>query len=77
MKTVRDTLLDEIDAFRAATGMTTSEFGVQCMGDPSFLFRLRDGKDIRGSTVDKVRRWMADAATPLARKRPSESRSAA
>ncbi len=59
MKTVRETLLAEIDSFREAHDLTATKFGELCMGDPSFLFRLREGKDIRATTIDKVRRWMA------------------
>jgi|GEM_PF-6687497 len=75
MQTVRDTLLTEIETFLAMHDLTASEFGISCLHDPSFVFRLRDGKDIRASTVDKVRRWMA--SRPLAKRRRADQRPAA
>lgn len=76
MPTIRETLLAEIDAYLAETGVSASDFGVTCMGDPSFVGRLRAGRDVKASTIDKVRRWMK--SHPLGRgNRPSDSRVAA
>ena len=77
MTSIREQFLNEIEAYLEKSGMWPSEFGVATMGDPSFVMRLRKGGDPRSSTIDKVRKWMADH--PLARRRPrkSEARSAA
>ena len=77
MTTIREQFLSEIEAYLVKSGMVSSDFGIATMGDPSFVLRLRGGSDPKASTIDKVRRWMADH--PLARRRPrkAEARSAA
>ena len=75
MSTIREIFLAEVETYLARSGMGPSEFGFQTMGDPSFVPTLRAGRDPKSSTIDRVRKWMADH--PLARRRKAEARSAA
>mgnify|MGYP001570177401 CR=1 FL=1 len=53
-----DPLLGEIDAFLAETQMTPTAFGRDALGDPGFVFELREGRDCRRSTLLRARRQM-------------------
>ena len=53
-------LLAEIEAFCARTGMTRTAFGMEALGDPSFVGTLAKGRDLRLSTVARVRAFMAE-----------------
>jgi len=62
LMTLREELIAEINEFLSRTGMHATAFGLQCRGDGSFVQRLRDGvTDPRASTIDAVRKWMAEA----------------
>lgn len=53
-------LLAEIEAALAKSGLSATKFGKDAVGDPSFVFDLRDGKrDLRVSTVQRVRDFIA------------------
>ena len=52
------TLLDDVEAFLRDTGMSARRFGKCCCNDGSFIDDLRKGRDVRTSTVSKVRAWM-------------------
>jgi predicted transcriptional regulator len=53
-------LLNEIEATLTKTGLSATKFGKDAVGDPSFVFDLREGKrDLRMSTVQKVRDFIA------------------
>lgn len=60
------TLLDEIEAFLGRSGMTASTFGVEALNDPGFVSGLRNGRDPKMSTAERVRAFIADreAAPP-------------
>ena len=68
--TGRDRLLQEIEQFIARAGMKPARFGVLCLNDSKFVFRLRNGKDVRMETAEKIRRFIADyeASHPLERR---------
>lgn len=51
-------LLDEIEAFLGATGMTASTFGLEAMGDKSFVYDLRRGREWRNATEVRAREQM-------------------
>ncbi len=65
----RDQVLEEIESFMARHGMSAGDFGIKCMRNPSFVYRLREGHDIRASSIDKVRAFIAARDRPLARRR--------
>lgn len=47
-------LLAVIEAHCAASGMSKSAFGTSSVGDPRFVDDLRDGREPRRKTVNKV-----------------------
>lgn len=53
------TLLQEIEAFLNRTGMSATAFGAKALNDPPFVQQLRDGRDPKMSTVDRIRDFMA------------------
>jgi predicted transcriptional regulator len=61
-----DDLLTEIETVLKNTGMSPSQFGDLAVGDRSFVFDLRDGRDLRLSTVKKVRAFIAKQETASA-----------
>lgn len=52
------TLIDQIDAFVDLHGMSPITFGRKALGDPHFVKELREGRDIRVSTLDRVQNFM-------------------
>lgn len=67
---LKDEFLSEIETFIRTHGLTATGFGKQCLGDPTFVFELRSGRDPKADTVDRVRKWMAEykpAARPTQR----------
>jgi hypothetical protein len=52
-------LIAQIDAFLAEHGMSDSRFGQLALNDRHFVRQLRDKRDVRMSTVDKVQQFMA------------------
>lgn len=57
--TLAETLLAEIEGYLTRTGMKPTAFGQAVAGDPSFVFELREGREPRAGTIDKVRNFMA------------------
>ena len=57
----------EVEAFLEVTGIRARRLGVDALGDPSFVEKLREGWSARLSTVERVRAWMVDTATPSER----------
>lgn len=53
-------LIDEIEAFLAQNDMSPTAFGTQALNDPPFVQQLRGGRDIKMSTAERVRAFMAD-----------------
>jgi hypothetical protein len=53
-----DDLLDEIEAFRAAHGVAESTFGRLAANDTRLIGQLRNGRELRRATVERVRRFM-------------------
>lgn len=51
-------LLTEIEGFLEETGMSATRFGSLALNDPPFVAQLRDGRDCKLSTVEKVRSFM-------------------
>lgn len=52
-------LLQEIEKHMALTNESVGQFGINAVGDPGFISKLRRGRDIRLSTMDKARDYMA------------------
>lgn len=52
-------LLTQIEAFLAESGMAPSAFGRDAMGDPLFVFQLRDGREPRRATRELATQQIA------------------
>jgi len=57
--TARD-LLEEIEAFLAATGIAASKFGLAAINDGHLVANLRKGNSVTLKTADKVRTYMGE-----------------
>lgn len=51
-------LVNDIEAFRAATGMTVTGFGRAAVGDGNFLPDLSNGRQPSLTLIDRVRSFM-------------------
>lgn len=47
-------ILDRIDRYLRATKTTPSRLGRDAVGDPNFVMGLRDGRQPRQATLDRV-----------------------
>ena len=70
MKTLRQELLEEIDAFCERHDMPESVFGLHCLNDKGFVGRLRrKQRDVLSETIDQVKKWMKAYKPPKNPKR--------
>jgi hypothetical protein len=51
-------LLREIENFLRLSDVPPARFGRQVMGDPRFVFDLRNGREPRPRTVARIRRFL-------------------
>jgi GxxExxY protein len=51
-------LLFEIENFLESSGMSATAFGTAALGDPPFVMQLRNGRDIKTSTAERVRAFI-------------------
>jgi sulfate adenylyltransferase subunit 2 len=58
MMSTAQQFLDDIEQFLSRSGMDPTALGKQVLGDPSFVFDLRQGRSPRARTIDTVRDWM-------------------
>lgn len=58
MATLTETFLAEIEQFLIRTGIPPTKLGMETVGDPSYVQRLRMGRSPRASTIDLVREYM-------------------
>ena len=71
-------VLAEIEVFLAKTGMRHTKFGMLVVGDPSFVQRVRKGRELRSDTIDSVRRVIAEQSAVRPRRAAgNEGRAAA
>jgi len=54
-------LLREVERFLRQTDIPPTRFGRIAMGDPRFVFDLRNGRDPRPETVERVRAYLEAA----------------
>lgn len=57
-------LINDIEAFCEAQGLTESQFGILALNDKNFVPQFRAGRDVRLSTVEKVRQFMLTYRPP-------------
>ena len=58
MKSPTHKLLDDIERFLKRTQIFPSKFGLMALGDPNLVQDMRKGRELRHSTVVRVRRMM-------------------
>ena len=51
-------LLREVEKFLRQNGTPPTRFGWEAMRDPRFVFDLRNGRDPRPETVERVRAYL-------------------
>jgi len=54
-------LLREVEKFLRQSDVAPTRFGRDAMGDPRFVFDLRNGRDPRPGTVERVRAYLEAA----------------
>jgi hypothetical protein len=55
-------LLREVEKFLRHNGTAATRFGREAVGDPRFVFDLRNGRDPRPQTVERVLAYLEEAA---------------
>ncbi len=53
-------LLRRVEKFLRETGMAPTRFGRASIGDPCFVFELREGREARAVTAGRVLRFIDD-----------------
>jgi hypothetical protein len=53
-------LLREVEKFLRSTDVAPTRFGRDVMGDPRFVFDLRNGREPRERTVERVRNFLRE-----------------
>lgn len=51
-------LLREVEKFLSVNDMAAARFGREAMGDPRFVFDLRNGREPRARTERRVRSYL-------------------
>ena len=54
-------LLREVENFLRNTKVPPARFGREVMGDPRFVFDLRNGREPRARTVERIRKFLEGA----------------
>lgn len=54
-------LLRRIETYLSRSATPPARFGREAMGDPCFVFDLRNGRQLRPATVRRVTEWLAQA----------------
>ncbi len=54
-------LLRQIENYLKVTGMKPTRFGRESLGDPGFVFQLRDGREPRLGTTKRVLNYIVMA----------------
>lgn len=57
---------NEVEAFISSSGMTPTRFGKEFAGDPLFVFQLREGREPRTDTRQRILNAMAGNAETAA-----------
>ena len=66
MKSYTDQFTDLLEDYLKSSGMTATRFGVEAMGSPSYVWRLREGsRSTTLRTADRVRQYILDHPVEL------------
>ncbi len=60
--TLAQELLAEVLTYIATRGIDPTNFGKAALNDPSFVIKLKAGRQPKSDTIDKVREFMRQAA---------------
>ncbi|MBM1843901.1 hypothetical protein JQW92_18185 [Sulfitobacter pseudonitzschiae] len=60
MRMMMENFKTAIEDYLMRTGMKPSKFGREFLNDPGFVYRLREGGECRPSTIEKVKKSMAE-----------------
>lgn len=60
MENLRSHVVDLIDSYLAATGLSARRLGVLAVGSEHFVRRLKAGTSIQLGTVERALAWVAD-----------------
>ncbi len=52
----------DVERFLFRHEMLATRFGIDAMKDPTFIFRLREGREPKIDTCEKIRVWMENYA---------------
>jgi hypothetical protein len=52
-------LINKIEAFCTEHGLSDGQFGILALNDKNFVPQLREGRDVRLSTLERVQGFMA------------------
>lgn len=63
----------EVEAYLKASGLSATRLGADALGDPRFVHQLRDGREPRFSTLEKLRGWMAENPAAQLRARSEDA----
>jgi 2,4-dienoyl-CoA reductase-like NADH-dependent reductase (Old Yellow Enzyme family) len=55
-------LLRDVEKFLRNAKVPAARFGRDAMGDPRFVFDLRNGREPRQRTVDRIHRFLENAS---------------
>lgn len=61
---IQQIILDQVEAYLAATGMRPTVFGLRAVNDGHFVSRLRVGCNLTTKTIGKVQSFIADNPAP-------------
>lgn len=59
-----ETLIADIEAFLERFAMPPTQFGLRAIGDAKLVSELKEGRDLRTSTVERIRNFMRDYRPP-------------
>ena len=54
-------LLRDVEKFLRSTKVPAARFGREVMGDPRFVFDLRNGREPRQRTIERIRKFLEGA----------------
>ncbi|GAN66876.1 hypothetical protein AA0481_0597 [Acetobacter orientalis NRIC 0481] len=64
MVTEPDPILPAVEAFLAREGISPTSFGKNAVNDPAFVRDLREGRELRKKTRDRVFAFLAHPKMP-------------
>ncbi len=57
-------IITQIESFLSEHNMAAATFGKLALNDPALVIDLKNGRDLRQSTVERLRRFMVEYRSP-------------